>query len=232
MTGAAGPPPSPDGAPEAPGRLAGRIAHDVNNLLAVILGYAELMLDSLPAGDPLRVAAEEVRQAALRGSRLTRELLAASLDGTAPPPSAPPPVHRGEEARAARAPEAAPASARTVLLVEDEPGVRALVRGLLERLGYAVITAATAEEAVDLCRLGACPVDLLLTDVVLPGLPGSELAASLRRERPGLRVLLMSGFPDEAFQAGTRPGHEVALLPKPFTPADLARKVREVLDAG
>ena len=118
----------------------------------------------------------------------------------------------------------------TVLLVEDEAEVRRLVDRLLSMQGYAVLPAASPAEAVATAR-GAGRIDLLVTDVIMPGMNGRELATLLASERPRLRVLYMSGYTDAAIahQGILPPG--TAFLSKPFTPDLLARKVREVLDA-
>jgi two-component system cell cycle sensor histidine kinase/response regulator CckA len=124
-----------------------------------------------------------------------------------------------------RAPEPAPvpplASAGRVLLVEDEDLVRALVREVLERGGYDVLEAADAGEAIELAH-SADDIDLLVTDLVLPGMSGSVLAERMARERPALRVLYTSGYVDVSQDAAD-------VLEKPFTPEDLLRKVGELL---
>ncbi len=119
-----------------------------------------------------------------------------------------------------------------VLLVEDEPALRAVTRRMLLRYGYRVIEAPDSETALSLAAGHSGPLDLLLTDVIMPGLSGAELAARLTALRPRLRVLFMSGYSDEAIsQHGVlAPGG--AYLQKPFEPEALARKVREVLDGG
>jgi PAS domain S-box-containing protein len=120
--------------------------------------------------------------------------------------------------------------AETILLVEDAEGVRELARESLERRGYAVLVASSPAEALEILQRHGRPIDLLLTDVVLPGMSGSELAARLLPFHPETKVLYMSGYTDDAVvQHGVLEEH-VAFLPKPFTLAGLARKVREVLD--
>lgn len=121
-----------------------------------------------------------------------------------------------------------------ILVVDDEPEVRALAREVLEAKGYRILEAGNAEEALRVAQEHADPIDLLLTDVVMPGLHGHELAAQLRAQRPGLKVLYMSGFVLAQAQhemletrAGLEPGSP--LLPKPFSSESLARKVGEVL---
>jgi len=115
----------------------------------------------------------------------------------------------------------------TVLLVEDDPAVRTLAMRTLEVRGYAVLTAGDGEEALRLAATRLAEVDLLLTDVAMPGMDGRDLARRLLALRPDLPVLFMSGHasgnPDQL--AGP-------LLGKPFTPDILAARVREVLDSG
>ena len=117
----------------------------------------------------------------------------------------------------------------TVMVVEDDPGVRELVRLMLEANGYAVLTAADAGEAAGLCAAHA--IDLLLTDVVMPGVNGSDLARRLTALAPAMRVLFMSGYSDEAVHRHGELSGSEAFLEKPFTERGLTRKVREVLDS-
>jgi two-component system cell cycle sensor histidine kinase/response regulator CckA len=118
----------------------------------------------------------------------------------------------------------------TVLLVEDEAEVRRLVERLLRMQGYAVLSAASPAEAIAAAR-AAGRIDLLVTDVIMPGMNGRAMADLLAAARPRMRVLYMSGYTDAAIaQQGILPPG-TAFLSKPFTPDVLARKVREVLDA-
>jgi two-component system cell cycle sensor histidine kinase/response regulator CckA len=119
----------------------------------------------------------------------------------------------------------------TILLVEDEDVVRRLARKILESAGYNVLEASRGEEAVRLCRQRAGPIDLLLTDVVMPETSGKEVADRLSEMQPGLRVLFMSGYTDEAIVHHGVLDANVEFIQKPFTPAGLAKKVREVLDS-
>ena len=125
--------------------------------------------------------------------------------------------------------EAAPGT-ETVLVVEDEPEVRRLVERLLRGKGYRVLTAGSPADAVGLASAHEGAIDLLLTDVIMPGMNGRELARRLAPARPAMRVLYMSGYADAAMsQQGILPPG-TAFVSKPFTPEVLARKVREVLD--
>jgi len=115
-----------------------------------------------------------------------------------------------------------------VLLVEDEAPLRELCETVLRRLGYRVRAAGTGLEALSLVAEQRLELDLLLTDVIMPDMGGAELAKRLRSSRPGIGVLYMSGYPDEAVAPrGLDPG--TPLVQKPFTERGLARKVREVL---
>jgi len=119
----------------------------------------------------------------------------------------------------------------TVLVVEDEPAVLTLSRRALEAQGYVVLAASDAAAALRVVERHGGTIHLLLTDVVMPGLSGRELADRLTAQRPGIRVLYMSGYPGDAVvQHGTLPSGS-AFLQKPFSPDGLARKVRDVLDA-
>jgi CheY-like chemotaxis protein len=130
----------------------------------------------------------------------------------------------------APAPVARPrAGIQTVLVVEDADGLRELARRLLQRQGYTVLIAADAQEAVRL--FGEHPlIDVLLTDVVMPGASGPELTRQLVEQRPSLKVIYMSGYTEDTIvQHGVlKPG--IAFLHKPFTSDTLGRKIREVLD--
>jgi PAS domain S-box-containing protein len=121
--------------------------------------------------------------------------------------------------------------AETVLVAEDEDGVRALICEVLRGLGYRVLEARRPELALELMQEEGAPVRLLLTDVVMPGMDGRQLAERLTARQPGLRVLYMSGYTGEAIARHGVLEHGTQLLQKPFTPEALARKVREVLDA-
>ncbi len=118
----------------------------------------------------------------------------------------------------------------TVLVAEDEEAVRQLAVESLERHGYRVLAAASGEQALELARTFEETIDLLLTDVVMPGMKGPELAAKLRAMRPGVRVILMSGYAAETVTPGDLT--DASMVAKPFSPAALAREVRSTLDAS
>jgi PAS domain S-box-containing protein len=124
-----------------------------------------------------------------------------------------------------------PVGFETILLVEDESGVRAFARAVLQRFGYRVVEANSAEAALTLLKDFDGPIDLLLTDVVLPGLDGRELAVQVTRERPHLRVLFMSGYSSELRTADGFLIPGVPLIEKPFTAQALLMKTRQMLGA-
>jgi two-component system cell cycle sensor histidine kinase/response regulator CckA len=117
-----------------------------------------------------------------------------------------------------------------VLLADDEETIRSLVGEVLTRSGYKVFAAPNGDEAIRLLAQHVGEIDLLLTDVVMPGMGGPDLARAAARLSPNLRVLYTSGYasePDEAFE-----DPDVAFIGKPFSPMELVSKVRDVLDAG
>jgi PAS domain S-box-containing protein len=140
------------------------------------------------------------------------------------------PRAEGRAAGPAPAPAAdLPRGRETVLLVEDEDAVRALARHVLRDLGYTVLEAPDGEEALRVAAAHAGPIDLLATDVMMPRLGGRELAQRLLPQRPGTRLLYMSGYANDP-QLPSAAGRAAGFLQKPFMPRDLAQKVREVLD--
>jgi nitrogen-specific signal transduction histidine kinase/ActR/RegA family two-component response regulator len=124
----------------------------------------------------------------------------------------------------------APRGSETILLVEDEDVVRGLARQILEEAGYNVLDARGGDEAIRLCRDLRGPIDLLLTDVVMPEASGKEVADRLTKLRPATCVLYMSGYTDDAIVHHGVVDSDVEFIQKPFTPVALAQKVREVLD--
>jgi len=130
-----------------------------------------------------------------------------------------------------RAPQQPPAAARTILVLDDEVDVRKVVAAMLAANGYKVLTADSGEKAIKAFRKSKQPVDLLLLDVVSPGLSGPMVADRLAELQPGLRVMFMSGYGSTSVVQRYVVEKGYALLKKPFTMDQLAKKVREVLDS-
>ena len=118
----------------------------------------------------------------------------------------------------------------TILLVEDEEDVRALAREVLQRQGHSVLEAGDGVQALQRYEAEGERIDLILTDVVMPRMSGRELVDRVRAIRPTMPVLYMSGYTEDAIVRHGVRDSSVLLLGKPFTPADLISKVREVLD--
>ena len=137
-----------------------------------------------------------------------------------------------DTASTAEAAGAGPAArgTETILLVEDDEGVRRLARTVLERGGYTVIEATDGEEALALAGQRRAPVQLLLTDIVMPRMSGRELARRMAEESPGMKVLYASGYAADHFQEGESLPFGLDFIQKPFTAHELLAKVRETLD--
>jgi PAS domain S-box-containing protein len=121
------------------------------------------------------------------------------------------------------------AGSGTVLLVEDEAAVRELVRAILTSHGYQVLTTENKAQAVAICRQRQQPIDILLTDVVMPGVTGPELANELLAMRPDLKVVYMTGYAGESLEEQGLPSDSFLILQKPFRAVDLERKIQQIL---
>jgi two-component system, cell cycle sensor histidine kinase and response regulator CckA len=120
----------------------------------------------------------------------------------------------------------------TVLVAEDEDGVRELLRKVLQEFGYTVLTARHGRDALLLAGERGEDIDLLITDVVMPEMSGRELAETLQDRRPDLKILFMSGYTDDEVLRRGVGGQDAPFVRKPFTPEDLVRRVRSLLDAA
>jgi CheY-like chemotaxis protein len=126
--------------------------------------------------------------------------------------------------------EPGPRGAETVLVVEDQAGVLRLILNILRGRGYTVLEAGHGNEAIEVSDRHAGPIHLLLTDLVMPHMSGSEVADAILLRRPGIKALFMSGYTADAVVRQGILASETSFLQKPFTTAGLARKVREALD--
>jgi two-component system, cell cycle sensor histidine kinase and response regulator CckA len=141
------------------------------------------------------------------------------------PASLSPPVEDAESADM-------PTGDDTILLVEDEFAIRELAHSVLTELGYRVVATRSAEDALQRLEQQPLDVDLVLSDVVLPGMSGGELVAELHRRYGAFKVLFTSGYTDDRLTGDDIAGDDAGFLAKPFTPRTLAQKVRAVLDGN
>jgi two-component system CheB/CheR fusion protein len=125
-----------------------------------------------------------------------------------------------------------PQGTEIILLAEDEDAVRRLARNILQKSGYTVLDAPHGRAALSLCQAHDGPIDLLITDVVMPGMGGRELADQTVALRAEMKVLFISGYVDDTILRDNVQHRGAGFLPKPFTPEELTRKVRELLDSN
>ena len=137
------------------------------------------------------------------------------------------PPHKPQEQAAS---EKVAGGRETVLIVEDEPDLRELTRIFLEGYGYKALAASSAEQAIQMAGIFPANIDLLLTDVIMPGMSGRQLAEKIVGKRPQTKIVYMTGYTDDMVvqHKVLEPG--VQLLQKPFTKTELALKVRTTLD--
>jgi len=192
-----------------------RMAHDFNNLVTAILGFARLAAAGLTGQRELGSYVEEVVRAGERAAALTRQLLVSMDEASA--------------AAAEEAPAVPASGTETVLLVEDDEALRNFIRLLLEKAGYTVLCETSPASALERAARPSPAIDLVLTDVVMPGMSGPELAARLGAILPAARVLYMSGYTADviARRSLLRPG--APFLEKPFLEDQLLRAVRQAL---
>jgi CheY-like chemotaxis protein len=125
---------------------------------------------------------------------------------------------------------ALPGGSETILLVEDDPVARAGAQGLLEKVGYRVVTAGNGQQGLDAFRAHRKAVNLVITDVVMPKLSGFEMYEAIRGDSREVRVLFMSGFPAPNFRKSVGQDPGVAFVTKPWTASELLEQVRELLE--
>lgn len=118
----------------------------------------------------------------------------------------------------------------TILVVEDETGIRELVRDVLQLAGYDVLTARNGNDALQMAESRGEPIHLVLTDLIMPGLDGLELARRLRVLQPDIKVILMSGYGEDRIDEVGGLQADMAVLEKPFTTPNLLAKIRAMLE--
>lgn len=244
-------PPAPAPGNESIAKRAGEIAHDLGNLITIILGGADTLRGSDRCADPAAVRAlaiDHIRDAGRRAAELVKHLQRLARTGS--------PARAGEEGAAApvaltspveaklggKPPAAAPptppavAASAAILLCEDDALVRSLLCETLRDAGHSVLEASHGTEAIE--RVGASAVDLLVCDVALPGIDGPALLERIRGSRPELPCLFISGYPRDAVERsiakrGTARAVFAAadFLEKPFTPTELVAAVMKTLAA-
>jgi CheY-like chemotaxis protein len=178
-----------------------RLAHDLNNIAFVISGYAQRLEETVDKSDPRR---EDVDQILAAVPRLAEVVERIRTMGAA------------SEPRPAR-----------ILLVEDEPAVRELLKHALTRRGYQVEIGCTGDEGMALCE-SLEPPDLLITDLILPGATGPAIAERLRQRVPGVKVLLMSGYAEHPLLEAAHAAGEPCLV-KPFELSTFSDTVQQLL---
>lgn len=179
-----------------------RLAHDLNNIAFVIAGYAQRLEETVDRSDPRR---EDVDQILAAVPRLTEIVEQIRTLGAATEPRPP-----------------------RILLVEDETAVRELLRHALMRRGYHVETGCTGDEGLALCE-SLEPPDLLITDLILPGATGPDIAERLRQRVPGVKVLLMSGYAEHPLLDAAHAAGDPCLV-KPFELSTFSETVQQLLN--
>jgi CheY-like chemotaxis protein len=206
---------------EALGRVAVRVAHDLNNFLTIINGYSNLLQGRLADGDPAQDMIREIGRASDEAAELTRQLVALSRQ-QAPP--------EDESAPALRA-EPMAAISGTILLAEDEEALRRLLIQILQLAGYQVLAARDGVDALEISQNHAGPIDLLVTDMVMPNMGGRELYQNLTALRPEIKAVFMSGYTDDQVLRREVCDAAIPFLQKPFVPAVFTSKIKEVLQS-
>ena len=202
-----------------------QVAHGLNNTLTIINSFSELLLGSMSECDPHRRYVEEIQRAGQRAAELTQQLLTRAGQTPSPPPPA-----KSRASRALRDLAHDHSGHQTILLVEDDEAVRDAVMHELAVLGYTVLEASDGPEALRMAAAQpARRIDLLLTDVVMPEMDGCTLAARLRENQPGLKVLFSSGYAQATALRQSPHRSSDGFLPKPYSAAALVHTICEVL---
>lgn len=211
----------------------GSIVHDLRNVFSAIRGFATVLGDDLPPGDPAREDAEQILKAVDRGIGVTHRIseLRVSAAALLSLPGGVPAAAHGELESSGAWTMQQPRRAATILIVEDDDLLRPLIVRVLRRNGYATLEAAGSAEAEEQALARGEAVELLLVDVGLPTTGGPDLVARLKQRWPMVKVLFMSGFSRTVLaERGLRPGPY--LLEKPFSPVTLLERIEAILAPG
>jgi two-component system, cell cycle sensor histidine kinase and response regulator CckA len=182
-----------------------RLAHDLNNVAFVITGYAQRLEESIPDSDPRREDVNAILAAAPRLVEIVSRIRALEESSSA--------EDAGRKPR--------------ILLVEDEPAVRELLKSVLTRRGYHVDIGCTGDEGLALCD-SLEPPDLLITDLIMPGATGPVIAERLRQRVPHAKVLLMSGYAEHPLLDAAHKAGEPCLV-KPFEMSQFSETVQQLI---
>jgi CheY-like chemotaxis protein len=182
-----------------------RLAHDLNNISFVISGYAQRLEETIDHTDPRRDDVEAILATVPRLAEIIERVRNLGTSAAAASPQ------------------------RRILLVEDEPSVRELLRQVLTRRGYHVDAGCTGAEGLALCE-SLDPPDLLITDLILPGATGAAIVERLRQRAPGVKVLLMSGYADHPLLDAAHAAGDPCLV-KPFEISAFSETVQQLLAA-
>jgi CheY-like chemotaxis protein len=202
--------------------------HDFQNILLLVVAHADLALDPLPAESPARRHVENCKSAAQSAAALLHEFTCGGSSWTGVPT---PTSNRPQAADPSRTSPTGASVPRhghqaTVLLVEDESLILDSNAEFLRTAGYNVLPAGTGGDALEMAQAYKGPIDLLITDMVLPQVNGSEVAVAIAASHPETRVLAVSGHPEEYVLRQPAIGYYLA---KPFSFTDLHDKIRAIL---
>jgi len=215
-------------------KFANEIAHDFNNLLTVIDGYIQLLLESYKSKDKLKDDLKEIKMATEQAIKLTKRLLAFARNQVIDPQVVN--INTIKEDDFVKKIEQFALNNKnygleTILIVEDDRMIRDLTIRILKEDGYQVLSAQDAEEAKKICVEYGNQINLLLTDIIMPGeINGFELATQLEKKYPNMRIIYMSGYIDDPKILATMQKPEIFFIQKPFKPELLKHKVRETLN--
>ena len=213
----------------------GSIDHDLRNVLSAIRGFATVVGEDLPPGNPARDDIEQILKAVDRGVTVLRRLSPLRLRGSTAPTQfeeSPAPVEANldfehSDSWALQQPK----RSASILVVEDDESLRPMIARVLRRNGYTTLEAGNSTEAEERALAYGKAVDLLLVDVGLPSVGGPEVVARLKQRWPAAKVLFISGFGRNVLaDRGVQPGP--GLLEKPFAPLTLLERIEAILAPG